>query len=840
MSDKSTKHPNKDQLTAFGLGTLDPSEAEKIAGHLDSCPACGETILSMQDDTFVSLVRNSPAPAPAENDSAAEPQFSPQVTVDVASGVTDSESDVAELPSELREHPRYGILELIGRGGMGEVYQAQHKVMNRIVALKVIKPQFVQNDAAVRRFHREVQAAARLNHPNIVIAYDAEQSGDLHFLVMEYVDGMDLSELVRRSSPLPIADACELIRQAALGLEHAHQHGLVHRDIKPSNLMLTTDGTVKILDLGLALLEEAQGEGVNALTTTGQTMGTLDYMAPEQGGDSHDVDIRTDIYALGATLYKLLTGEPIYAGTKYSNPVQRLTALALTPAPPIQSRGEGVPDELAAVVHKMIAKDRDERYATPGEVAEALAPFAAQANVAGLLAAVDANAASLNQYRPEPIGASPPVRAPQREERNDDGVPIARKKRQSRWLQNHVVWLATGGAALLVLLAAIVFFVQTNVGTIRIEINDPKIEVAIEGTEIVLKQADQGRDVRLSPGNHTLVIRRDDLQFETNKLILRRGDAVTVRVELLAGEVQVRQDEKLIGQRKLPPPLAVAPFDADQAKKHQQVWADYLGLPVEKEVELPGGRKLTMILIPPGEFLMGSTREEQAKFHEQRKAWPHADTAYNHIPYEGPQHLVRITRPFYLGKYEVTQTQWQTIMGRNLSFVKNSPENPVEQVSWDDIQSYLVKLNEAASAAETRFALPTEAQWEYACRAGTTTYWHSGDSEDTLQEYDWLETSSEDITHPVGQLKPNAFGLYDLHGNVAEWCADWLSSEYHYYETSPVDDPSGPSAGSARVYRGGHKGAPTWHCRSAWRGWYPSHLRRTYIGFRLAVVLADK
>jgi len=214
---------------------------------------------------------------------------------------------------------------------------------------------------------------------------------------------------------------------------------------------------------------------------------------------------------------------------------------------------------------------------------------------------------------------------------------------------------------------------------------------------------------------------------------------------------------------------------------------------------------------------------------------------------------VRITRPFYLGKYEVTQDQWQTIMSRNPSYFKNNPENPVDNVSWDNIQPFLSKLNEATPAAGVRFVLPTEAQWEYACRAGTTTYWHCGDEQETLREYDWVGVNSvkhpEEIapdrrapTHPVGQLKPNPFGLCDLHGNVNEWCTDWQIGEYSYYAQSPIDDPPGPSSGYARVYRGGcsHSYWPAWRCRSAWRGWGGVGERYPNYGFRLVGVLPDK
>ena len=248
------------------------------------------------------------------------------------------------------------------------------------------------------------------------------------------------------------------------------------------------------------------------------------------------------------------------------------------------------------------------------------------------------------------------------------------------------------------------------------------------------------------------------------------------------------------------PPPAIAPFDAAAAETHQEAWADYLGLPIEKDITMPGGEKLTLILIPPGEFLMGSTAEEQARALEEAKATN--DTwAVTNIPSEGPQHRVRITKPFYLGKYEVTQAQWRSLMGTNPSEFKDSPRHPVEQVSWGDIQSFLVKLNDGASAWKMTFALPTEAQWEYACRAGTTTPYYGGESEDDLRGYGWFGKNAGGTTHAVGELEPNAFGLYDMHGNLWERCADWYAEDY--YTNALMDDPTGPLAGTARVTRGG-------------------------------------
>jgi serine/threonine protein kinase len=204
--------------------------------------------------------------------------------------------------------------------------------------------------------------AAQLAHPNLVAPHDAGRVAGLPYFVMEFVEGIGLDTLGRRRGPLPVAEACEAVRQAALGLQHIHEHGLVHRDIKPSNLMLTPSGLVKVLDLGLARLGNEPGQ-VGQITSPGQFLGILDYMAPEQCDDSRTVDIRADIYRLGCTLYHLLAGEPPFA--TLSSPYQKLKAHAEAAVPPIRKRRADMPEPLAAVLERMLAKDRKDRFATP-------------------------------------------------------------------------------------------------------------------------------------------------------------------------------------------------------------------------------------------------------------------------------------------------------------------------------------------------------------------------------------------------------------------------------------------------------------------------------------------
>ena len=209
----------------------------------------------------------------------------------------------------------YTLLDKIGAGGMGQVFKAEHRRMKRLVAIKMLPRSLTRDAAAVARFEREVEAAAKLEHPNIVTAYDADQAGDVHFLVMQYVEGSDLAAIVKKSGPLPVPQAINYILQAARGLDYAHKHGVIHRDIKPANLLLSSEGTVKILDMGLARLSGPGDAATQAeLTGTGSIMGTVDFMAPEQALSTKHADARADIYSLGCTLYYLLTGQPTYDG----------------------------------------------------------------------------------------------------------------------------------------------------------------------------------------------------------------------------------------------------------------------------------------------------------------------------------------------------------------------------------------------------------------------------------------------------------------------------------------------------------------------------------------------
>ncbi len=572
MSDSrpDTNCPSRDELFACVVGTLPEGEADSVIEHVSSCSICQETIGAMDeaDDTLVARLRCPNAEEPF----AEEPQYQSAAAraaaivgacVEGGGNVTVEESAEGLLGTELGG---YRLEAKLGEGGMGAVYKAVHTEMDRVVALKVLPESCLKDQRAVARFRREIKAIAQLNHPNIVQAYDAREVDGTRFLVMEYVEGMNLSDLVKRTGPLPVAEACELIRQSAVGLEYARQRGLVHRDIKPSNLMLTPEGQVKILDLGLALLDEMHSSSADELTNTGQMMGTLDYMAPEQGSDSHTVDIRADIYSLGATLYKLLTGRTPFGGAEYDTPVKKMMALATEDPEPIDTLRPEIPAELAAIVHRMLAKDPDDRPATPAEVAEALgdgpgARAATNQDLANLITrAYDDSQPSTAEHS---TGTTPHASSPSNDtSRAVTIAPAITVHPTTKTSRRRVSWkplIATAAVAGIILIG-ILLTLQTKHGTLIVQIDDPNIEAKVAADSLTIKDLKSDRTYTVEPGQTRLptgkygLIVRDDagLEVDTPEFTLRRDEKVTVRVSLKAESGKPKAED-------VPAPIDITP-----------------------------------------------------------------------------------------------------------------------------------------------------------------------------------------------------------------------------------------------------------------------------------------
>ena len=404
-----TSCPDRDQLLGYLLGRLPEDASEQIAAHLDECPACeavAET-LDQASDTLVSELRRPLLPGRFDNEPQYQQAFQRVLALASPESATSSGDDrtVGAMSPDLGQLGEYQLLEKLGEGGMGAVYKARHLKLDKLVALKILPHDRLQNPTALARFEREMKAVGRLNHLHIVQAHDAREIDGTHFLAMEYVEGLDLAKLISATGPLRVADACGLASQAAAGLDYAHRQGLVHRDVKPTNLMVDRQGQVKILDLGLALLASDR-RADEEITVAGQVMGTADYMAPEQVSDSHNVDARADIYSLGCALYALLAGRPPFHAAGDKCVVTKMMAHLYEDPTPIGEVRPDVPAGLAAVLGRMMAKRPEDRLATADDVRAALSPFCPGADLPGLLAR--ASAPSVAQLagpaaQPEPL-----------------------------------------------------------------------------------------------------------------------------------------------------------------------------------------------------------------------------------------------------------------------------------------------------------------------------------------------------------------------------------------------------------------------------------------------------
>jgi serine/threonine protein kinase len=501
----------------------------------------------------------------------------------------------------------YTILDKLGQGGMGMVLKAEHKRLKRLVALKVLSPAALKTPDALKRFHREVEAAAKLRHTNVVATDDSDEAKGTHFLVMEYVEGSDLSALVKKKGPLSVEQALRCVVQAARGLEYAHEQGVVHRDIKPANLLLDAKGTVKVLDMGLARIE-GHTAGQAELTSTGAVMGTVDYMAPEQALNTKAADARSDIYSLGISLWYLLTGKCAYDGDTL---MSKLLAHRDAPIPSLSKvRGE-VPEALDAVFQKMVAKLAKDRYQTMTEVIRELeacqngtlsttslagSSVESEANALSFLRSPGGTATSATRmaqpedgrqaratatYLPTDVVADVVAEATTISgdvaKAGDTGTVtlessgVGRKKRSPTravaappWWQGRSV-LIGGGAAAVLLLLGVVILLQTPNGTLRVEILDPEVEMKVKGTELTFRAADL-QPVTLKAGEKTLVVTRGDLTFETESFTLKKGPETRVKVELLEGKLVVTGGGRVIAEKWISPKgMASATGDKEAA-----------------------------------------------------------------------------------------------------------------------------------------------------------------------------------------------------------------------------------------------------------------------------------
>lgn len=806
-------------LPAFLEGELSDEDSAPWEEHLRGCSRCLERTRSLESANTVaqagrlvgSVERDvlSPSAFDALIRRLSDPerlvaaaQFFEGSAVDAPTGRSASEvptvnplprpislESSADLPTDSLLGP-YRILSKLGAGGMGTVYKARHQHLDKIVAVKVLPARLTREPEAVARFKREMKAVGRITHPNIVQAFDAGEIDGTHFLAMEYVDGTDLNQLVKTNGPMTVPNACKAIRRAALALSTAHAAGLVHRDVKPSNLLVAKTGQVKLLDLGLALLANDACQTME-VTTAGQAFGTPDYMAPEQWVDAHTAEARTDLYALGCTLFFLLTGRAPYDDENHKHPLNKMSGHCTEAIPDLKSARPDAPDGVVATYQTLMAKKPADRYSSAAELADALAPFALSKSV---------TTQTLTSPLPNPGTAA--------------GKGIS-------WTAQRLAAAAAGAAAIFLL--GVVIVTITNKDGTKTTLKFP------EGTEA---------EIDSPPGSRISITRAASSPKPQTAEVVSSG-----------------------GWHGWPgdaPKPAIAPFDAAQATKHQEEWAAYLKVSVEYTNSI--GMKFR--LIPPGEFLMGS------KLPDINDSLATLGTLGLEMRWrecilsQAPEHTVILTKPIYVAATEVTQDQYQRVTGHNPSQFAasgaqkervagmNTSNFPVDNISWNLAVEFCLKLFQQekadgsarvalSSTAENPYRLLTEAEWEFACRAGTMTRFWNGDHDDRLSQIAWIATNSGGMTHAVATLPANPFGLFDMSGNVWEKVLDgWDPGYYRLFTDKPAIDPLCPFTTSAeRIDRGGYWGDIPTFCQACVRinGSAHSSGRIGDTGFRVAL-----
>jgi formylglycine-generating enzyme required for sulfatase activity/predicted Ser/Thr protein kinase len=715
-------------------------------------------------------------------------------------------------PPGVPQLSRYEVRGKLGEGATAVVYRGWDRELKRPVALKVLRDVVGLSQVSRERFHREAQAAAAMAHPNVLQVYDAGDVGGQLYIVMELVDGRPFSEILKARN-LGQKELVRILEKVARGVAVAHEKGIVHRDLKPANILVSASGEPKVGDFGLAHLPETS----TALTKTGATLGTPLYMSPEQvEGRPKDISARTDVYALGAILYEILALRPPHTGDTLPEIYGKITHEEAVSPKKLQANAS---TDLATIALKALEKKPERRY--PG----------AQAFADDLLRALE----------DQPIEARPVSRA------------------ERLWRRGVKYRVLLGGAALIALIGILVGgFVSRRgshlAGIVFLERLDGEVTITHGGksgparvgqilasgdaletgpwpsrgvlrfqneTTIEVGPDTRVGDVSLEPdrrlGVRNGTIRADLMKQSPVEPITFvtphgevKGTRSALRINVSSDPAQGTRIEVEDGQAEVRKPSGERILIEGGSFAIAAKGLDLMATPIALALDFGGGGKMEFIAIKPGTFTMGGTMEPAPWLADER-----------------PIHRVVLTKGFAMGKYPVTRGQfaafvkatgyqtdgerigkawgrsptgqWQEVPGntwRTPARFTQTDDHPVVCVSWNDAKAFCDWATKATGRAVT---LPTEAEWEYVCRAGTRTRWSFGDEELAFADHEWCSTNSGMQTHPVGQKKRNPWGLYDMGGNVLVWCQDFTGP----YSGDAVD-PTGPPTGENRILRGGN------------------------------------